>query len=105
MGKVRAEGDLIRLQQIADDEPLRQRLAAVHPGDSVTLEVGGFVGRWRRTADAIEPLDVNVRQAWADMHSEPGRTVDIQLVTTGGSRLVTFGVAGQLWDDAASQYR
>jgi len=49
MGKVRAEGDLIRLQQIADDEPLRQRLAAVHPGDSVTLEVGGFVGRWRRT--------------------------------------------------------
>ena len=105
MGKIRADSDLIRLVQIADDEPLRQRLAALHPGDSVTLEVGGFVGRWRRTDDAIEPLDFNVRQAWAYMHAEPGRAVDIQLVTTDGSRLVTFSIAGQLWDDPASQYR
>jgi len=31
--------------------------------------------------------------------------VDIQLVAIDGSRLVTIGVAGQLWDDPASQYR
>ena len=46
-----------------------------------------------------------MRQAWADMRAEPLSTLDIQLVTTDGSQLVTFGVAGQLWDDPASQYR
>ena len=105
MGKITADGGLIRLEQITDDEPLRQRLNAFHPGDTLTLEVGGFVGRWRRTVDAIEPLDLNVCQAWAEMRAERRGAVDIQLVTTGGSRLVTFGVAGQLWDDPASQYR
>ena len=105
MGKITADGGLIRLEQITDDEPLCQRLNAFHPGDTLTLEVGGFVGRWRRTIDAIEPVDLNMRQAWADMRAEPLSTLEIQLVTTDGSRLVTFGVAGQLWDDPASQYR
>ena len=105
MGKITADGNPVRLERIADDELLRRSLAALHPGDSVVLEVGGFVGRWRRIADAVEPLDLNVREAWAHMGSGSAGSVDIQLVTTDGSRLVTFGVRGQLWDDPASQYR
>ena len=105
MGKIDADGELIRLHRIAEDEPLRQQLAALHPGDSVILEVGGFVGRWRRTADGFEPLDPNVRQAWAEMHAGRRVGIDVRLVTTDGSHMVTFGVRGQLWDDPASQYR
>jgi len=105
MGKVTVVGDEITLQQIVDDDPLRGQLEALHFGDTVVLEIGGFVGRWRRTADAIAPLDLNIHQAWAAMRTEPARSVDIRLVTTDGSHLVTFGVRGQLWDDPASQYR
>ena len=105
MGKVVSSGASIQLDQIADDEPLPQQLATLHPGDSVVLEVGGFVGRWRRTpTNSIEPLDQNIRDAWTTMAAKP-HAVDSQLVTTDGSHLVTFGVRGQLWDDPASQYR
>jgi hypothetical protein len=105
MGKITAAGVSIHLGQIARDEPLWRHLAALHPGDSVILEVSGFVGRWRRTANGIEPLDQNIRDAWTTMLAVPNQTVDVQLVTTDGSHLVTFGVRGQLWDDPASQYR
>ena len=105
MGKIVASSGAISLDQIVGDEPLHRRLAALHPGDSVILETNGFVGRWRRTANGIEPLDQNVREAWTTMTATPSQWVDIQLVTTDGSHLVTFGVRGQLWDDPASQNR
>jgi len=55
-------------------------------------------GGRRQTCRANDGAAVVVRP------TAPGVFV-IQLVTTDGSRLVTFGVAGQLWDDPASQYR
>lgn len=104
-GKVAATGELLQPQLISGDDPLRRHLDALHIGDSVLLDVGGFVGRWRRLADGLMPLDPNVSQAWSSLRAAPARAVDIQLVTTDGSHLVTFGVRGQLWDDPASQYR
>lgn len=105
MGTITATGGSILLDQVAGDRLLHRQLAVLHPGDSVVLEVGGFVGRWRRTTSGLEPLDQNVRDAWLAMTDEPAHAVAIQLVTTDGSHLVTFGTRGQLWDDPESQYR
>ena len=105
MGRVRVGGDLIFLGQIEDDQPLRDRLKRLKPGDIVDLEIGGVRGRWERIAgNSIKPVG-GMLNAWVGMWAEPGGAVEIRVAEPNSGNPTTFGLRLVLWDTPESQIR
>ena len=96
MGKARI-GELIVLDVIEGDG-LRERLAAVKPGISLELDVGGVSGRWERTAVEIEGRAIAALRALG-----AGRVAAIRQAAP--NELATFGLRQLLWDTPESQIR
>lgn len=101
MGKVKVDGDLILLDQIEQDEPLKLRLRTLSAGTGIDLDVGGTVGRWERTV-------IEVDGQWRDALRAAGRVnpsappVEVH-AATGSNNLATFGQRQLLWDIPSNQ--
>lgn len=101
MGKVKVDGDLILLDQIEQDEPLKLRLRTLSAGTGIDLEVGGTVGRWERTV-------IELGGQWRDALRAAGRVVrssppvEVRAVA-GSNNLATFGQRQLLWDIPSNQ--
>jgi hypothetical protein len=94
MGRILIAGDVVALEAIEGDAPLRERLHAVPHGGAVELDIGGFMGRWERVADGLRPAG-----AAADVLSSlRGRTVEIHAVGPNETHLATFEERLHRWD-------
>lgn len=96
MGRARI-GELIVVDEIEGDG-LRERLAALKPGASLELEVGGLSGRWERTV-----VEIDGRAAAALRAVGAGRVATVRQVAP--NELATFGQRLFLWDTPESQIR
>jgi hypothetical protein len=109
MGKVRVSADFIALDQIEQDENLRERLAALSLDQTVDLEIDGTVGSWQRTrvdvngraVDAIRPIG-QTADAWSSYARD--RVVDVWWVLRPDS-LATFGLRLVFWDIPSNQIK
>jgi hypothetical protein len=105
MGKVKIADNSIWLRHIEQDAPLKDRLAALEPGERVDLEVGGVVGRWEkmrvgrdgRPTDAIKPIE-SMKDVWTKMQRERGRMVEVRQVLSADSYLAALGETLDEWN-------
>jgi hypothetical protein len=98
---VKVQGDLILLDQIEQDEPLKARLRTLSAGTGIDLDVGGTVGRWERTV-------IEIDGQWRDALRAAGRispaTPPVEVSAAAGSNnLATFGQRQLLWDIPSNQ--
>lgn len=105
MGKVKISDNSIWLKHIENDTPLRSRLKALRPGETVELEVGGIVGRWERMRDGkdgrptegIKPIE-SMRDVWLKMQRERGRVVEVRQVLLADSYLAALSDTLDEWN-------
>lgn len=104
MAKIAVAGSTIWLAQIADDQPLVDRLRALLPGEPIDLEIAGTVGGWERIIDkdgsgqprdGIRPIGP-MRETWERLLAEGSGLLDLRPVAP--SYLATFGERLLRWD-------
>lgn len=103
MGKVKVIDDLILLDRIEQDEPLKRRLRALSSGTGIDLDVDGVVGRWERTVIDIDGQWLDALRAAGKIYPAPSAPpVDIT-TAPGSNNLATFGQRQLLWDIPSNQ--
>jgi hypothetical protein len=103
MGKVKVLDDLILLDRIEQDEPLKLRLRGLSSGTGIDLDVDGIVGRWERTVIEIDGQWQDALRAAGRVYPSPAAPpVDVR-VAAGNSHLATFGQRQLLWDIPSNQ--
>jgi len=104
VAKIAVAGSTIWLAQIADDQPLVDRLRALLPGEPIDLEIAGTVGGWERIIDkddfgqprdGIRPIGP-MRDTWERLLAEGSGLLDLRPVAP--SYLATFGERLLRWD-------
>lgn len=104
MGRVTVDDDIIALGAIENNAALRGRLMSMPPGQFVTLDVNGHVGRWQRTRpvrngieiEAIRPVDLD-QDLWSTWRREE-RQVGVWPVGPHESYLASFAEQLRDWD-------
>jgi hypothetical protein len=103
MGKVKVVDDLIVLDRIEQDEPLKRRLRALSSGTGIDLDVNGVVGRWERTVVDIEGQWRDALRAAGKVYPAPSAPPVEVRALPGSNNLATFGQRQLLWDIPGNQ--
>jgi hypothetical protein len=105
MGRVRIADNSIWLKHIEQDDPLRERLRSLRPGQTVDLEVAGVVGRWARMNDGrdgrptegLRPIE-SMKTVWTKLQKDRGKVVGVRQVTSADSYLASLGSTLDEWN-------
>jgi hypothetical protein len=103
MGTVKVVDDLILLDRIEQDEPLKTRLRALSSGTGIDLEVAGVVGRWERTVIEIDGEWRDALRAAGKVYPAPSAPPVVVQAVPGSNNLATFGQRQLLWDIPSNQ--
>ncbi len=114
MGQARIRDDAIWTKHIEGAPALRERIAAMRPGEVIDLEVDGIVGRWERMrtgkdgrpTNGIKPIG-EMRQVWAKLRKQGERTIKIREVVMADSYLAALPQVLDEWNspDDEEAYR
>ena len=97
--------DAIWVKRIDGAPELRERIAAMQPGDVIDLEIDGIVGRWERMRTGrdgrptlgIKPI-AEMRQVWARLRRQGKKTVTVREVVMADRYLAAIADILDEWN-------
>ena len=105
MAYVEIRDDTIWVNHIEGGKALKDRIAALAPGDVIELEVDGIVGSWEKTRigkdgraqQSIKPIG-NMKKVWKRFQARRREVVPVREVRTADAYLAALGNTLSEWN-------